>query len=138
MQSDSLDPQSTNCAKQRVKDWGKNLDGWQSGVWSAGGRATGQWASRLGFGGSQNRMGKIVFDSDLGIWGFGHPDSRIRHFPFFFLIQPGQNRVGIGLTRFRPEPDCIKPISDFSVSCSCRVRGSCQKLPTLVPCGLRL
>jgi hypothetical protein len=52
---------------------------------------------------------------------------------FFFFFK--KKRVRIRLTRFRPEPDYqnpnpIKPY--FLVSCSCRVRGSCQKLPTLI------
>jgi hypothetical protein len=41
------------------------------------------------------------------------------------------NRVIIGLTRLWPEPDYIKPKPYFPVSCSCRVRGSCQKFSTL-------
>jgi len=37
----------------------------------------------------------------------------------------------LGLTRLWPEPDYDKPKPYFPVSCSCRVRRSCQKLPTL-------
>jgi hypothetical protein len=51
------------------------------------------------------------------------------------------NRIRIGLTRFRPEPDYINPNPIkpyFLVSWSCRVRGSCQKLPTLRAIGLHL
>jgi hypothetical protein len=51
-------------------------------------------------------------------------------------VQSGRNRVGgstRGLTRqtrlYSGQPD-YDP--GFFVSCSCRVRGSCQKLPTLL------
>jgi len=46
---------------------------------------------------------------------------------FFFLFYFNIT----GLTRLWLEPDNAKPKPCFSVSCSCPVRGSCQKLPTL-------
>jgi hypothetical protein len=53
-----------------------------------------------------------------------------------FTGQPASwpaNTIIIGSTRLWPEPDNAKPKPSFFMSCSCRVRGSCQKLPSLSP-----